>query len=37
MARAGRSKLFKSEAAFGFCAAKDEHYYGFRVVLRKGT
>lgn len=30
MARAGRSKLFKGEAAFGFCAAKDEHYYGFK-------
>jgi hypothetical protein len=28
MARAGRSRLFKGEAAFGFCAAKDEHYYG---------
>jgi hypothetical protein len=22
--------LFKGEAAFGFCAAKDEHYYGFK-------
>ncbi len=30
MARAGRSKLFRGEAAFGFCAAKDEHYYGFK-------
>jgi IS5 family transposase len=30
MARAGRSRLFKGEAAFGFCAAKDEHYYGFK-------
>jgi hypothetical protein len=30
LARAGRSKLFKGEAAFGFCAAKDEHYYGFK-------
>jgi hypothetical protein len=30
MARASRSKLFKGEAAFGFCAAKDEHYYGFK-------
>jgi len=30
LARAGRSKLFKGEAAFGFCAAKNEHYYGFK-------
>jgi hypothetical protein len=30
LARASRSKLFKGEAAFGFCAAKDEHYYGFK-------
>jgi hypothetical protein len=30
LVRAGRSKLFKGEAAFGFCAAKDEHYYGFK-------
>ena len=30
MARASRSRLFKGEAAFGFCAAKDEHYYGFK-------
>lgn len=30
MARASRSKLFKGEAAFGFCAAKDEYYYGFK-------
>lgn len=30
LARANRSKLFKGEAAFGFCAAKDEHYYGFK-------
>lgn len=30
LARAGRSKLFKGEASFGFCAAKDEHYYGFK-------
>ncbi len=28
--RAGRCKSFKGEAAFGFCAAKDEHYYGFK-------
>lgn len=30
LVRAGRSKLFKGEASFGFCAAKDEHYYGFK-------
>jgi hypothetical protein len=30
LARANRSKLFKGEAAFGYCAAKDEHYYGFK-------
>jgi hypothetical protein len=30
LARASRSKLFKGEAAFGFCAAKDEPYYGFK-------
>lgn len=30
MARASRSRLFKGEATFGFCAAKDEHYYGFK-------
>ena len=30
LARASRSKLFQGEAAFGFCAAKDEHYYGFK-------
>jgi hypothetical protein len=33
MARAARAKLFKGEAAFGFCAAKDEHYYGFKGHL----
>jgi hypothetical protein len=30
LARAKRSKLFKGEVAFGYCAAKDEHYYGFK-------
>ncbi len=30
LARAKRSKLFKGEATFGYCAAKDEHYYGFK-------
>jgi hypothetical protein len=32
-ARASRCRLFKGEAAFGFCAAKDEHYYGFKGHL----
>ena len=30
LARASRSKLFKGEATFGFCAAKNEYYYGFK-------
>jgi IS5 family transposase len=30
LARANRSKLFRGEAAFGYCAAKGEHYYGFK-------
>lgn len=30
MARASRSKCFRDEAAFGYCAAKDEFYYGFK-------
>ena len=30
LARASCSQLFKGEAASGFCAAKDEHYYGFK-------
>jgi hypothetical protein len=30
LVRAGRGKLFRGEAAFGFCAAKNEHYYGFK-------
>ncbi len=29
-ARSGRSKIFKGEASYGYCAAKDEHYYGFK-------
>jgi hypothetical protein len=28
--RAGRCKSFRGDAAFGFCAAKDEYYYGFK-------
>jgi Transposase DDE domain len=30
LARAGRAKVFKGEASFGFCASKDEYYYGFK-------
>lgn len=29
-ARASRHKNFKAEAAFSYCAAKDEKYYGFK-------
>lgn len=32
-ARAGRSTLFKDKVAFGYCAAKQEYYYGFKVLL----
>ena len=28
-ARAGFSRLFKGDAAYGYCASKKEHYYGF--------
>ena len=31
--RAGRSRIFKSEASYGYCAAKDEKYYGFKGNL----
>lgn len=31
--RAGYSKNFKGEAAYGFCAAKAENYYGFKGHL----
>ena len=30
LVRANRSKLFKGEAAFGYCATKEEYYYGFK-------
>jgi hypothetical protein len=30
LARATRAKVFCGEASYGFCAAKDEHYYGFK-------
>ena len=32
--RAGRDRCFKGEADFGYCAAKDMHYYGFKLGLR---
>lgn len=28
-ARSARDKCFKNEAAYGYCASKDEYYYGF--------
>ena len=31
LARARRDKRFKGEAAWSYCAAKDEHYYGFKA------
>jgi Transposase DDE domain len=30
-ARANRDRRFKGEAAWGYCAAKGEHYYGFKA------
>lgn len=33
-ARSSRDKCFKSEAAYGYCASKDEHYYGFMGHVR---
>jgi len=30
-ARAPRDRRFKGEAAWSFCAAKDEYYYGFKA------
>lgn len=32
-ARAYFSKIFKGEAEYGYCATKQEHYYGFRGHL----
>jgi hypothetical protein len=31
LVRAIRDMRFRGEAAWGFCAAKDEHYYGFKA------
>lgn len=32
--RGVRDKCFKPDADYGYCAAKDEHYYGFKLGLR---
>jgi len=34
LTRAVRDHCFKTEADFGYCAAKDMHYYGFKLGLR---
>jgi hypothetical protein len=34
LTRAMRDRCYKSEADFGYCAAKDMHYYGFKLGLR---
>ena len=34
LTRAARDHCFKTEADFGYCAAKDLHYYGFKLGLR---
>jgi len=31
--RAHSSRIFKGEAAYGYCASKEEHYYGFKGNL----
>jgi Transposase DDE domain len=38
MARSSRCKLFPEQVAFGFCAAKEEPYYGFKghVLIDEG-
>ena len=33
LARANRSKLFKGDASFGYCATKKEYYYGFKFYV----
>ena len=35
--RAKRDRRFQGEADFGYCAAKDMHYYGFKLGLRIST
>jgi hypothetical protein len=32
--RSRRDRCFKPEADYGYCAAKDQHYYGFKLGLR---
>ena len=32
--RSRRDRCFKAEADYGYCAAKDLHYYGFKLGLR---
>lgn len=32
--RSTRDRCFVAEADYGYCAAKDEHYYGFKLGLR---
>lgn len=34
LTRARRDRCFPTEADFGYCAAKDMHYYGFKLGLR---
>jgi hypothetical protein len=34
LTRAPRERCFKSEADYGYCAAKDMRYYGFKLGLR---
>jgi hypothetical protein len=34
LTRASRDHCFPTEADFGYCAAKDLHYYGFKLGLR---
>ena len=34
LTRAPRDRCFKPEADYGYCAAKDMHYYGFKLGLR---
>ncbi len=32
--RSGRDRCFKPDADYGYCAAKDLPYYGFKLGLR---
>jgi hypothetical protein len=31
--RANHCRLFETQASYGYCASKDQHYYGFQAVL----